>query len=437
LTTDPHLDQIADLGLVGCGGAGFPTHVKLAAAAETVIVNGAECEPLLHKDKELMRAFAPEILDGLQMTMGFTGATRGVFGIKEKYHDVIDRVRALAHGGISVHALTDTYPAGDEFILTYDVTGGVIPPGGLPKDVGVITQNVETLLNLARRRPVTRKYLTVGGAVAEPMTLEVAIGAPIRACIEAAGGATTPEPAVLTGGVMMGKYVEDLDAPVTKTTGAVLVFPIDHPLIEKYHRTETHTVRIGRSACDQCSMCTDMCPRWLLGHPIEPHRAMRALGFHEERAQLIVGTTYCCECNLCSLIACPEDLDPRGACVRDKPTVREAGLRHPLHGERVTPHGMYSHRRTPIARLMTKLGLRRFRNEGPLQSGALVPPRVVIPLRQHSGAPCEPTVQVGQSVSEGDLIGRVPAGQLGAAIHASITGVVASLSDTAVVLERR
>lgn len=431
------LELLPELGLVGCGGAGFPTHVKLAVPVQTVIVNGAECEPLLHKDKELLRAYAPEVIEGLRIAMSLTGATRGVVGIKEKYHDVIERVEALASGDIRVQPLSDTYPAGDEFILTHDVTGGVIPPGGLPKDVGVLTQNVETLVNLARSRPVTRKYVTVGGAVREPMTLEVAIGTSIRECIEAAGGAATPEPVVLTGGVMMGKLVTDLDSPVVKTTGAVLVFPQDHPLIDKYRRTEHHTVRIGRSACDQCSMCTDMCPRWLLGHPIEPHRAMRALGFHEERAQLVIGTTYCCECNLCSLVACPEDLDPRGACVRDKTPVRESGLRHPLHGSHdIRPHGMYAHRRTPIARLMTKLGLRQFRNEGPLQSSPLIPARVTLPLRQHTGAPCELAVSVGQIVREGQVVGRVAPNALGAPIHASIGGRVVAAGDSVVVIER-
>ncbi|MBN1478334.1 SLBB domain-containing protein [Candidatus Sumerlaeota bacterium] len=434
---DLTVDQIARLGLVGCGGAGFPTHVKLQAPVETVIVNGAECEPLLHKDKELMRLHGQEMLEGLRIAMRLTGAQRGVVGIKHRYEDVIAGIRALiGDDGISVHELTDTYPAGDEFILTFDVTGAVIPPGGLPKDVGVLTQNVETLINLARARPVTRKCLTVGGAVREPVSLEVAIGTSLRVCIEAAGGATAADIAVLTGGVMMGRLATDLDAPVIKTTGAVLVFPADHPLIAKCHRTEDHTVRIGRSACDQCSFCTDLCPRWLLGHPIEPHRAMRALGFHEERAQLVLGASYCCECNLCSLIACPEDLDPRGACIRDKPTAREQGLQHPLHGRETRPHALYSHRRTPISRLIAKLGLRQFRNEGPMRAEPLIPDRVTIPLRQHIGAPAEPTVKRGERVGEGDLIAAIPEGSLGAPIHASISGQVAAITEEAITLNR-
>ncbi len=430
-------DQIADLGLVGCGGGGFPTHVKLQAPAETVIVNGAECEPLLHKDKELMRHHTEEMLAGLRIAMELTGARRGVIGVKDKYHDVIEQIRGLiGDDRVTVQALSDTYPAGDEFVLVFDVTGAVIPPGGLPRDVGALCQNVETLINLARGKPVTRKYLTVGGAVAEPRTLEVAVGTPLRACIEAAGGATAAEFAVLTGGVMMGSLADDLDAPVTKTTGAVLVFPADHPLIAASRRTEADTVRIGRSACDQCSFCTDLCPRWLLGHPIEPHRAMRALGFHEERAQLVLGAAYCCECNLCSWVACPENLDPRGACIRDKATAREAGLAHPLHGKTVAPHPMHADRRTPVSRLMTKLGLRQFRNEGALREAPVLPARVTIPLRQHVGAPAEPTVTEGANVSEGDLIGRVPAGALGAAVHASIAGRVTSVTPENVTIER-
>ncbi len=154
------LDRIAELGIVGAGGAGFPTAVKLNARVPLVIVNGAECEPLLHKDKELMHHHAGAMLSGLRAAMELTGAAEGVVGVKNKYKDIIAELGAQAPAGVRVFPLSDSYPAGDEFILVHDVTGKVIPPGGLPKDVGAVVANVETLINIGNDRPVTHKYLT-------------------------------------------------------------------------------------------------------------------------------------------------------------------------------------------------------------------------------------------------------------------------------------
>jgi Na+-translocating ferredoxin:NAD+ oxidoreductase RnfC subunit len=284
------------------------------------------------------------------------------------------------------------------------------------------------MLNVARNRPVTRKYLTVTGAVREPVTLCVPIGISVRECIEAAGGPVIADWVVLLNGIMMGKLADSPDVPVTKTTGGIYVFPPDHPLIRRYRNDFKTINRIGRSACDQCSFCTELCPRYLLGHPIEPHKAMRALGFTMEKASLIVGTTYCCECNICTMIACPEDLDPRNVCVQDKALVKEMGLKWEAGAREVKAHGMYDGRRTPTKRLITKLGLGGFENRGPLRPGVLEAGRVRIPLKMHAGAPCVPAVAVGAKVSEGDLIAAPPEGQLGAPIHASIRGTVTAVN---------
>ena len=123
-------NDIFEAGVVGAGGAGFPTHVKLAGKADTVLINAAECEPLLHKDKEVLRAYVDDVLEGTAIAMRLVGAQRGVIGIKEKYRDVIDLLRSKLPRGVDVAPLRDAYPAGDEFILVYDVLGRVIPPGG-------------------------------------------------------------------------------------------------------------------------------------------------------------------------------------------------------------------------------------------------------------------------------------------------------------------
>jgi Na+-translocating ferredoxin:NAD+ oxidoreductase RnfC subunit len=425
---------LEEWGVVGAGGAGFPTEVKLRAKADLVIVNAAECEPLLHKDKELIRHESRAMLAGLRTAMERVGASRGVVGIKEKYEDVIRALAPELPNDVTIRPLRDTYPAGDEFVLVFDVTGRVIPPGGLPLDVGALVNNVETLVNLGLARPVTHKYLTVAGAVARPCTLRVPLGVSLGEVVGAAGGATVPRWAALVGGAMMGRLGSGPDEPVTKTTGGVLVLADDHPLVARYRAPWRAIERIGRSACDQCSFCTELCPRYLLGHPIEPHRAMRALGFGLDKEPNIVGTLSCCECNLCSLFSCPEALDPKSVCVHDKAVVRAKGLKWTGDAASVRPHPLFEERRIPMRRLVLRLGLKGFRNEGPLVDVDLRPSRVALPLKQHAGAPSVPVVRPGERVQAGDLVARRAEGGLGAPLHASVAGRVAS-TDGAVVIE--
>ena len=418
----PSLDRVEELGIVGAGGGGFPTAVKLKTQASLLIANAAECEPLLHKDKELLHHYAEPFLRGMRMAMEMIGAREGVVGIKEKYHEIIAALESSAGPGIRVAQLPDCYPAGDEFILVHMVTGRVIPPGGLPKDVDAAVANVETLMNIGLDQPVTHKYLTVAGAVATPVTLRVPVGVTIGEVIEAAGGPTVADFGVLLGGVMMAKPAANLDVPVTKTTGGIVVLPAEHSLIRRHNAPWMHVAKVGRSACDQCRFCTEFCPRFLLGHPIEPHAAMRSLGF-QTGADAMVATLYCCECNLCTMFACPEDLDPKTVCVQNKPLARERGLTFKGTPESITPHPMAEFRRVPMRRLIARLGLGEFNNVGPLTEHAFAPRKVNVLLKQHAGAPAVPVVKSGDRVRAGGLLAVPDLGKLGARIHASIDGV--------------
>jgi Na+-translocating ferredoxin:NAD+ oxidoreductase RnfC subunit len=427
------IERIEELGIIGAGGAGFPTAVKLRTQVPSVLVNAAECEPLLHKDKELLLHAAQPMLTGLRMAMECVGAREAVIGIKEKYHEVIQTMTPQLPTGVRIFPLVDSYPAGDEFLLVYDITKRVIPPGGLPKDVGAVVVNVETLVNIGLDQPVTHKYLTVAGAVARPMTLRVPVGMAVGEVIRAAGGASTDDFGVLLGGVMMGRLAPSLDEPVTKTLGGIIVLPSSHPAILRSSAPWKQIHRIGKSACDQCRFCTDLCPRYLLGHPIEPHAAMRSLLFGGPEEKLVAATLYCCECNLCTMFSCPEDLDPKNVCVAGKPAARELGLTFKGNPADVTPHPMAEYRRIPTKRLMVKLGLAGFRNEGPLVAMPFEPKRVTLPLKQHAGAPARAAVRAGDRVRTGDLIAAPAPGALGARIHASIDGVVTGVNGSIVI----
>ena len=429
-------DAIAEAGVVGAGGAGFPTHVKLAGNADSVLLNAAECEPLLHKDKEVLRAFPHEVLRGVTAAMGLVGARDGYIGVKEKYREVIDAIEPMLPENVKLVSLRDAYPAGDEFILVYDVLGRIIPPGGIPLNVGAVVLNVETALNVALGEPVTTKFLTVAGAVADPVTVRVPVGVTFGEVIGLAGGATVPDPAILVGGVMMGRLAGGPDEVVTKTTGGLIVLPGEHRLVGWYRRSWDAVRRIGASACDQCSFCTELCPRYLLGHPIEPHKAMRSLEFSMVGEANVIGTLYCCECNLCSMYACPEDLDPKEVCTRNKRRLIEQGRKWKVAAEPNRAGIHMNNRRAPLGRLIRKLGLSGFVNKGPLVDRQPDAARVRLPLKQHVGAAAKPTVRVGDTVQAGQPVARPPADKLGAVIHASISGRVTCVSGE-IAIERR
>lgn len=151
-------------------------------------------------------------------------------------------------------------------------TGRRIPPAALPVSVGVVVNNVQTVLNIARAveqgYPVTRRTLTVNGAVARPLTLAVPLGISLREVLDLAGGATVDDPGFINGGPMMGSLITSLETPVTKTTGGLLVLPGNHPLIQRRRQDERTLLAIARTVCEQCRLCTDLCPRHLIGHEL-------------------------------------------------------------------------------------------------------------------------------------------------------------------------
>ncbi len=193
---------------------------------------------------------------------------------EEKYRRAIDALTPLLPAGIRLHILPDVYPAGDEVLTIWLATGRRVAPAALPASVGVVVNNVQTVLNMARaveqQFPVTRRTLTVNGAVARPLTVTVPIGMSLREVLALAGGATVDDPGFINGGPMMGGLMTSLDSPVTKTTGGLLVLPKSHPLIQRRMQDERTVLSVARTVCEQCRLCTDLCPRHLIGHELSP-----------------------------------------------------------------------------------------------------------------------------------------------------------------------
>ncbi len=430
-------ELVRNAGVVGAGGAGFPAHVKAASHVDFVIANGAECEPLLHKDYEVMLHLAESVVRGVRLLMNATGARQGIIGIKEKNAKAIAALTAALDGDdVRLHLLGDFYPSGDEYILVYEATGRLIPPQGIPLDVGIVVSNVETLVNVsaaADGTPVTRKFVTIAGAVNQPTTFVAPVGMSFRDAIAVAGGAGVDEFSVFVSGIMMGKLETDLDLPITKTCAGLVVLPQEHTLVRRKGQPEQNMHRIGKSACDQCSFCTELCPRFTLGYDVQPHKVMRSLGFTQSGESIWNQyASLCCGCGLCTLYACPEDLFPKEACDKSKRELKAAGAA--WDGPKtVTPHPMYEYRRTPLKQLVARLGLVDYDVPTPFVADTPSPARVTIPLAQHIGAPAVAAVRAGETVREGQLVGEIPGGALGARVHASIPGVVVSVGDTVVI----
>ncbi len=432
-------EKLKACGVVGAGGAGFPASVKAASRVEFVIANGSECEPLLHKDAELMAHSPAEILSGMRLVMEATGAQRGKFGIKEKNSAAIEAVRAnVGEAAIDIVLLGDYYPSGDEFELVPAATGRLIPPAGLPLHVGCVVHNVETLYNVhlaSRGIPVTRKFLSVCGAVREPKSFWAPVGTSFRDLVAAAGGATSEEFGLFVSGVMMGKLSFDLDDVVTKMTTGLVVLPREHYLVSRKERPRAAMHRIGKSACDQCSYCTELCPRYLLGYEVMPHKVMRSLGFSAGgSAQWNQCAELCCACGLCTLYSCPEDLYPKEACDRAKHDMRAAGTKF-VQQHAVEIHPMKECRRVPLSMLRKRLKIEEYEREAPFADVPLEPRSIRLKLSQHAGVPAKPAVQAGQRVKAGDLVAAVGEQELGASIHASIAGAVKTIGEDFIEIE--
>ncbi len=443
MITEPDnlVEQVWRAGVVGAGGAGFPTWKKIDARVETAIVNGAECEPLLRNDQQVLAARAAEVVRGLALTMKATGASRGVIALKKKYTAAIAALKPEIAGedGISLHLLESVYPAGDEFVLVYEVTGKVIPPGEIPLKVGVLVSNVETFANISaaeRGEPVISRFLTVTGAVREPKTLRLPVGTPLRDAVDLAGGPAVENWTIVTGGPMMGEAVSDPGRPLTKTTSAVIVLPAGHPVVVRKTAALEFDLRRIQAVCCQCDYCTLVCPRALLGHNFKPHIVMRqiALGLPIPGSPGVSSAPQCCNCDLCGVYSCPMNLPIGRLNKQVAGRMKEWEWAPAARQESYRPSPMREYSLIPVSRLTSRLGLAGYDHPAPLAETDYSPPRVTIPLKQGIGKAGEPVVKEGARVRAGDLIADLERSVMGARVHASIAGRVEKVTEESIVI---
>jgi Na+-translocating ferredoxin:NAD+ oxidoreductase RnfC subunit len=413
------VDKIRAAGVVGAGGAGFPTHVKVQFDVEQVLANGASCEPLLVSDPYLIEHHTDLIIDGLSTVMDCTNAGKGTICVKSKHRSALEALTAKIAGNgyaqhIKVFELDDYYPAGDEFILVNEVIGQVVPEGGIPLNVLAVVCNVESLLNVSRAmagQPVTDRYLTVSGEVHNPVICKVPIGTAVEEVIQLAGGPSIPDYGIVMGGPMMGKVLAGNQDPVTKTTSGLIVLPPQHSII-----------RDKQKDMERISL--------------EPHKIMRHLAYKPGmEGEILEDALICSECGVCEKFACPMMLSPREINTVLKQKCLAEGVKREPKRETYKVSPFFDTRKVPVQRLMERLEVIKYDSHPEFTTDEVQVDNVNILLQQHLGKPSLPVIGKGDRVKKGDLIGEIPEGALGARIHASIDGTVSSVDDERIIIQ--
>lgn len=425
-------------GIVGAGGAGFPSYAKLNEKAETIILNCAECEPLFRLHRQLLSDFAEEIMTALDIVRETVGAKEVIIAVKPSYTRAIEEIeeKLSLFKNIRVEKLPEIYPAGDEIVLIYETTGKVVKPGQLPISEGVIVFNVETMLNtyyaIKENAPVCYKYITVAGEVKNPCTLRVPIGTPFKKVIEIAGGEMQDDCEWISGGAMTGRIAKKNET-VTKTTNAILVLPKNHPVILKKKTNTKVNIYRAMSSCCQCRMCTDICSRNLLGYPIQPHAFMRAAtkGMSSD-TEAVLNTMYCSQCKLCEMYACQQGLSPGTLIGVARDGLRANGVKMEGEPKFTGVSDVRKYRRVPMDRLVARLDIAKYDVEAPYKEQKVNSKELKINMRQHIGQPAKAIVKTGEIVKEYQTIAECKG--LGADIHSPINGVVKTVTEDYIII---
>lgn len=432
--------NLQDNGIAGAGGAGFPSYAKLDDKAQIILLNCAECEPLLKLHRQVLQKYALEIMKALDAVRKAVDAKEVKICLKGSYTGAIEAVNSYIDSfeNMSVTILNEVYPAGDEVVLIYEATKRRVPPGGLPIQVGCIVFNVETMLNVYRaledKKPVTHKYITVAGEVKKPQTLLAPIGITYGELIDECGGVMANDVEIIAGGPMTGRLSSRFDT-VTKTSNAILVMPKNHYIITRRKVKTSIGMKRAMSACCQCRMCSDLCPRHQLGYPIEPSEFMRAASSGTiADTQAMLNTFFCSQCGVCEMFACNQLLSPKSLIGEYKNLLRQNGIKPPVR-ELEEVNDKRELRYVSMQRLTARLNLTNYNKDANLNERKINTNRVKIMMSQHIGAPAVPVVKKGDIVRAGDVIGKAKENALSVNIHASIGGKAVEVNEKYIVID--
>ena len=428
-------------GIVGAGGAGFPSFAKLADGADTLCINCAECEPLMYTDYMLMREEMSKIVEGSQIIMERTPINHTYISIKKHRAEMLGYTDGQVLGqGVTVKLLPDVYPMGDEINLIYETCGRLVQPGNLPITAGVIVLNGETVYNVRQAvregTPVIEKWLTIGGDIPERYTVRVPVGMRIKEIFDKLGIKVRPDQVMIDGGPAMGRIAPYETAVVTKTTKAVLILPNTIPCVTHKQINMDDMLRRAASCCCGCSRCTELCPRNLLGYPLEPHKMIRAALTNAvlDNPDLIKTASLCCSCGVCAEAACCQDISPKDVILHLKGVLAKNKIRFTSEGTTYAPDSERNYHMVASEKWEDILGVLKFDHVTKYIPEQMKADKVEIRMSQHIGAPSVPAVSVGDNVTAGQLIANCGAG-LSVPQYSSINGRVTFVDATKIIIE--
>ena len=432
---------LKDNGVVGAGGAGFPSYCKLAEGADTLLINAVECEPLLYTSYTLMQERIRDIVVGMRAVMEYGKIARGLLAVKDY------RAKKLGYAdgqelapGVFIKYIPNVYPMGDEINLIYTATGRVVPPGQLPITRGVIVFNTETIYNIGLvvqfNQPVTKTYLTISGDTPKAYCVKVPVGMKISEVLKIMNVKVPDTHVVIDGGPSMGTIVNLATDVVKKPCSGLLILPKTIPAVANKLRTKEDNFRRASSVCCQCNRCTDMCPRHLLGYPLEPHKMVRStLSAAMADPELIKTATMCCGCDICSTLACCQEISPMQIIKEYKGILAKNRMKYVADpNEQFTPSPDREARMVSAGKWKEMLGVAKYDKFPPIYvEEKLKATEVYVPMSQHIGAPAVPIVAVGDLVEENQMIAKAAEG-LSVPHFAPITGRVTYVDAKTIVI---
>ena len=426
-------------GIVGAGGAGFPTYAKLADGADILCVNCSECEPLMYTDFMLMREEMTKIIEGAELIMAATNIKHAYLSVK------VHRAEALGYKdgqtvgkNVTIKYLPSVYPIGDEIGLIYETTGRLVRAGNLPITAGVIVMNAETVYNaremMIEGKPVTEKWVTIAGDIQNKVVIKAPIGMRISDLFAMFEIKVDDDHSVIEGGPSMGSIIDPNKTVIKKTTKSILIIPNSSRCIVNKKVAIDDMLRRAASACCGCTRCTDMCPRFQLGYPLEPHKMIRAAlnSTATEHPDLGANASLCCSCGVCAEVCCQE-ISPKDVILSLKGILAKNKIKfvadkdYPVSSDR-------EYRMIQSGKWKDMMGVLKFDAIPQYIPKPITAERVEIMMAQHIGAPSIPVVKVGDTVSAGQLIAEAAKG-LSVPQYASISGKVVSTDPSKIVIE--
>lgn len=411
---------------------------RLLQPASILIINCAECEPLNRRDSLLLAHFAREICKTGSIISEALGVSEFFIGINESREKAVrcvqSEIDAFPNAGVIL--LKDLYPEGDEIELVFDCLGILVSPGKKPIDYGIIVMGIETVLRfyqaIFNKAPVTSSFLSIIGEVETPVCCNVPFGTNIMELLEQKVRITADHPAILVGGVLFNRLTNGYE-PVTENTGCILILEESHPLVQRMKVPLNIKLKRAMASCSQCESCTRLCPRYLLGYPVEPHKLMRAVS-NSVTAELepFLNSRFCSSCGLCEYSSCPQGLSPVSMMFEFKKKL-QITKELPVSEHQIAVRDERIDRRISGKKFSQKLGLSRYEKEIRLETNPFHPSKVKLALDRNREVRFIAEPQ--EVVSCGQQIAFTIADSKSFPVFATVNGVISEIDASGIIIQ--